>query len=344
MHADWARPIWPEDGSTVEIDFFKPDEIQVFTWEVRENSTYKISFDVNMHFENPYVFEMGTADSLKITNQDLLEVLRTVWPDFSSIKRFFWEVEQNTNGTIRNSWRNFNAMLAIESFTDPRDNERYDAQQFIVNDGSLITIMAENLRACFYSDSTEFAIPYKTAGTEDDVFNYQVGNYYSWETASRVSWDEVKAATLNNEYVQGVCPNGWHLPSYDEIVKLREHIGMWDGALYVKDPTYWLTTTGVTNSAKLGIMGSGYFWNEDSDEPSNSYFSDYPVTGLWTATPYLKGLELAWGNIPLDDDKNMAVVMTMYDDAENITLQGYGIVPGGENRHYPVRCIMNDIE
>lgn len=102
---DWACPVFPDEGATVKIDFFKPEEVQAFTWKVRTNSTYRVYFDIDMHFQNPVIFDMGTTDSLKIENQELLKVLRKVWPEFSSIKRFFWKVEQNTNGEISDTWR-----------------------------------------------------------------------------------------------------------------------------------------------------------------------------------------------------------------------------------------------
>jgi len=340
----WARPISPSDGSTVKIDFFKPNDYQIFTWEVRKNSSYKICFGTDMHFENAYVFDMGTKDSLKIKNQDFLAVLREIWPDFSSIKPFFWKVEQNTNGVISTSWRYFNAILAVESFVDARDNEKYDARQFVLNDGSLMTIMAENLRAKVYSDGSPLVLPYKGAVTGDPIYNSKVGGYYSWATAVRKTWDEAKTATLNNEPVQGVCPDGWHLPSLEEFDKLREYIGIYVAGNLSKDPSYWKTTSTVTNSSKLNIMASGYYWHEGVGFLTGGLDDTNPFAGFWSSSPYLKGMQFAWGEVALDDDHNKATLMSLYDDAEGMYLQGYGIVPGAENRCYPVRCIMNEFK
>lgn len=341
---DWACPVFPEEGATVKIDFFKPEEIQAFVWKARPNSTYKVYFDVDMHFQNPVVFDMGVTDTLKIENRELLEVFRQVWPDFSSIKRFFWKVEQNTNGKISDSWRYFSGMLSIESFVDGRDGERYGAQQFVLADGSLMTIMSENLRAKKYADGEELPLPYKPAKTEDEVFNTRVGGYYSWATAVRMTWDEAKAATLDNKPIQGICPDGWHLPSYDEYDKLREHLGLWEAGNHMKDPAYWATTATITNSSKLNVIASGYYWNEKSGELNNSFYSTYPLSLFWTSTPRLSGLEYAWGDVALDDDKEKASLLSFYDDGETANLQAYGIVLGVENRCCPVRCIMNDLK
>lgn len=340
----WARAIYPNEGATVKIDFFKPDALQTFTWEIRPNSTYKIYFDADMHFQNSFVFDVGTKDSLKVTNQEFLNVLREVWPDFTSIKRFFWKVEQNTNGEIFTTWRYFNAILAVESFVDKRDGEEYEARQFVLNDGSLMTIMAENLRAKKYSDGTPLPLPYKGAYTSDPIYNAKAGGYYSWATTVRISWDEAKAATLNKENIQGICPDGWHVPSLAEFDKLRRYLGTESGGNLVKDPSYWKTTANITNSTKLNIIASGYYWHEGVGFITQGLDDGNPFTGFWSSTPYLKGQQFAWGEAALDDDKNKATLMSMYDDVEGIYLQGYSAIPGVENRCYPIRCIMDEIK
>ena len=163
VDATWARPVSPAEGSTLKIDFFKPDDKQVFTWEARPGATYKIAFDVDMHFENACVYDMGQKDSLVLTNSEMLDMLRTVWPDFSGVKRFFWRVEQTRGHEVRTSWRYFSAIPLVESFTDARDGEVYGACQFILNDGSLMTIMSENLRATVYADGEPLPVEAKAA-------------------------------------------------------------------------------------------------------------------------------------------------------------------------------------
>lgn len=340
----WTRQIYPSEGATVKIDFFKPDLLQAFTWEVRKNSTYKVYIDTDMHFENACEFDMGTTDSLKISNQDLLAALRTVWPDFGSIKRFFWKVEQTTNGNqTTSSWRYFNAILSVESFVDERDNENYEAQQYVMADGSLITIMSENLRSTIYANGDPLLVPAKYAITNDPIYKRKVGCYYTWATAVNMTWDEAKEKTLEKKAVQGVCPDGWHLPSYDELEKLRQYLGPGDGGNKIKDPSYWKLTSTVTNSEKLNIVASGYYWHESLTFINNGLDSDLPLTGLWSSTPYLKGLQYAWGEVALDDDKGKASLMTLYDNDGGVFIQGYSTVPTGENRCYPVRCIMDQI-
>jgi len=83
--------------------------------------------------------------------------------------------------------------VQIEKFSDSRDGQSYD----YVKIGKLYW-MAENLN-------------YKTADcfvyNDDEGYASIYGRYYSWETA------------------QNICPNGWHLPSVDELTTLFTYLG-----------------------------------------------------------------------------------------------------------------------
>ena len=341
---DWVRLIFPEENGTVAIDFFQPDETQVFRWEQRENATYKVSFDLNMHFENARTFDVGTIDSLVFTNSDLLEMLRDIDPDFSGSRRFFWKVEQNMDGNIRSSWRYFNAMPLVESFTDSRDGEVYGACQFVLDDGTLMTIMSENLRATEYSDGEQLTYPAKEAvgdGTfcDDPLWVRSTGRYYTWADATRLTWTEAKAAYESNEPVQGICPDGWHLPSMDEILSLREYLGADLGANAMKNASWWLNSGNneITNSSGLSIPVTGFYWHEGLETLTDPDF----VACYWTSTPRLAGMVFSYGDTAAEDDPTKAVLMSLYDDAASINIQSYSVVPGTENRMTPVRCIMD---
>lgn len=338
---DWVRMIAPDDGGSIKIDYFKPDEKQIFTWEARKGATYKVYFDLNMHFENPVVYDVGDADTLMIANSDLLKVLTEIDPGFHGSQRFFWKVEQKMNDQTKSSWRYFSAMPLVEEFTDSRDGEKYSASQYIMSDGSLITIMAENLRAETYSDGTELyygAKEYIGTGSfsEDQAYLNKIGRFYAWTDAIRGTWDEAKEAYDNDTYIQGICPDGWHMPTMKEWQSLISYFGD-KGANSVKDPSYWVTKTDITNSSKLNVMISGYYWHEGSPKVTDPDW----FAGFWTATPRLAGMQFAFGDSAKEDDNTKAVVVTMYDNSPTITLQSYKIVSMQENRFYPIRCIMD---
>jgi uncharacterized protein (TIGR02145 family) len=340
----WTRAIVPMEGATVKIDFFKPNEKQVFRWKAIENASYKIYFDLDMHFQNPYVLDMGSQDSLSIKNSELLDLLREVYPEFSSIKRFFWKVEQKRGDEISFTWRYFNAILSVENFEDCRDGQKYEARQFVLLDGSLMTIMAENLRANKYTDGSPLPFPYKTAINDNAAFVTKAGGYYPWASAVNMSWEEAKEKYINDEPVQGVCPCGWHLPSYKEIDALRNYLGA-SGANLIKDPSYWSNINGITNSTQMNILASGFFWHEGANVMTSSFGGPTEsMAGFWTSTPYVKGLPLAWGTTTSEDDNTKAIMMAIYDTLDGIYMDGYSNRPGMDNRAYPVRCIMDKIE
>jgi uncharacterized protein (TIGR02145 family) len=104
------------------------------------------------------------------------------------------------------------------------EGHHYDAVQI----GSQVW-MAQNLRAHRYADST--AIPYvvNTSGLnlrlyypDNDVNNVEEYGYlYNWTTAVRgVS----SGSDANPSGVQGVCPDGWHLPSDAEWTQLTDYL------------------------------------------------------------------------------------------------------------------------
>lgn len=343
VNSAMVRCLYPAEGSMLKVDFFKPDELQVFAWKAREHSTYKISFDVDMNFENAYVIDMGMKDSLKIRNIDLLKIFRTVWPDFGSMKRFFWRVEQNTNGELSSTWRYFSGILSVESFTDERDGEVYGAQQFVLNSGGLMTLMSENLRAKIYADGEELPVC-RTLVTGDAVYDSKIGCFYSWASATRLTWDEAKDITLSKRSVQGVCPDGWHLPSMEEYEELRETLGRYNSGDDLKTTTYWKTVGTVTNRTKLNVLPSGFYWHEGVPAVDAGLGSGNPIAGFWTSTPALVGNDYAWEGTLMADDKKRASLLILYDDSRDINFQAYNVEPGVRNHCYPVRCIMDEIK
>ncbi len=94
--------------------------------------------------------------------------------------------------------------------------------------------MAENLRTTHYADGS--AIPYvknndawnalNKSGKafcwyDNDISNASYGAYYTWSTAMN---EEGEGET--NEKIQGVCPDGWHIPSDAEWNEMHIQLGM----------------------------------------------------------------------------------------------------------------------
>ena len=89
--------------------------------------------------------------------------------------------------------------------------------------------LRENLRTTHYADGTEIpagnttsnttAYRYPPHGHESEVTIY--GYLYNWIAVMKGD----SASNLNPSGVQGICPNGWHVPSWTEWEQLQSYVG-----------------------------------------------------------------------------------------------------------------------
>jgi len=148
--------------------------------------------------------------------------------------------------------------------------------------------MAENLKTTRYADGT--AIPLKESASgwdsigftdraycwyENDASNGETyGALYTWIAAT----DSTTSSNAIPSDVQGVCPDGWHLPSDGEWSILIDYLGgesVAGGKLKETGMTHWLNyNEGATNESgftalpggtrlndgRFGKMGSGGYW------------------------------------------------------------------------------------
>jgi uncharacterized protein (TIGR02145 family) len=147
------------------------------------------------------------------------------------------------------------------TFTDSRDGNEYNW----VKIGDQVW-MAENLRATHYADGTP--IPKVTGDTEwdnlgpsdtaycwynnDSASNAETyGALYTWAAAM----NGAASSNSNPSGVQGVCPDGWHLPSDDEWEELAEFISNDNGG-YTKDGDHWNNVGGHLKATSGWVTGN----------------------------------------------------------------------------------------
>ena len=152
--------------------------------------------------------------------------------------------------------------------------------------------MAENLN---YSDST------KTATLKDKSWCYdnesdncvKYGRLYTWAAAiDSVALANDAKAPLDCGYgksctlpakVQGVCPDGWHLPNYDEWVAMLTSVGWQSNENKVlKSQSGWSGNGNGSDSSGFSALPAGYYngsFNHAGDEAdfwsSFDHYSDY---------------------------------------------------------------------
>ncbi|MCP4312140.1 MAG: hypothetical protein GY790_12815 [Bacteroidetes bacterium] len=163
--------------------------------------------------------------------------------------------------------------------------------------------MAENLKATHYADGTPISHVADDAGwsnlgdTERAYCWYNNMSEYSDTTGTLYSW----AGAMNGEtgindisgVVQGVCPDGWHLPDDADWKELEMHLGMsqaaadaydWRGAdeggmLKEKGFSHWENpNSGATNTSGFTTLAGGFRAN------SGTFFGFGQYATFWTAS------------------------------------------------------------
>jgi len=170
------------------------------------------------------------------------------------------------------------------------------------------TWMAQNLKVSKYADNIpipnvkdnytwfNFSEENKAYCWYDNVLDngYTYGALYTWAAASNGS----ESSDLNPSGVQGVCPDGWHLPSDSEWKELEIFLGMnpedadkeeWrgtgvggkmkrEGTILWKSPN-----SGANNESGFDALPAGY-------RHGSAEFLDLGNTAMfWTSTKYSYG-------------------------------------------------------
>ena len=237
----------------------------LFDWEFdRGNYIGNISYELIID----EVLQNGTTTThtYQSTSTSYYTVPLTDFDSNSS--SFSWKVKVlNTQGSLlveSNMWH-FSTLNNNMTVTD-YDGNVYETVQI----GSQIW-MKSNLKVTHYADGTPISLVTSNtdwANLPDDA------KAYCWYDNDISNKDDFGAlytynAAINGssllENVQGVCPDGWHIPSQSEIVDFRDYltntygVNYTAGALKQTGYDYWLTpNTNATNSTDFSSVGSGY--------------------------------------------------------------------------------------
>jgi len=154
--------------------------------------------------------------------------------------------------------------------------------------------MAENLRTTKKPDGTDITA---LAYCDPVGCGLPWGRLYDWATAMNISsiyntslWNGV---TNLGAKIQGICPNGWHIPSdfgpvdtgssntSDDFQKLSILLGG-DGSAGLKmkqtGTTYWKSpNTGASNSSSFAGVGAGLFF------PPSQYLDRMGTGNFWSS-------------------------------------------------------------
>jgi len=147
-----------------------------------------------------------------------------------------------------------------------------DFHTYNVIDVAGICWTKENLRARLYHDGTPipFAKPYYQALYPDVEDNEDIfGLLYDWYSALHV--ENFSAKSL--PYIQGICPDGWRLPTSEEFAMLNIY-----PSADLRNKIFWLQQHHNTNITGFDSRGAGYF------NSATQRFEDlYGFTAYWSS-------------------------------------------------------------
>ena len=155
--------------------------------------------------------------------------------------------------------------------------------------------MAQNLKTTKYADGTSISKGNSTSTTtaywyypNDNASNKDTyGLLYNWKAVMRNS----SSSSSNPSHVQGICPNGWHVPSDAEWTELEN---------YVQSSSYYTGASG--NVAKA--LASTEDWNyssssgdvgNDRSKNNSTGFSALPAGSYYGSYNYFGNDAYFWG-------------------------------------------------
>ncbi len=159
----------------------------------------------------------------------------------------------------------------------------------------------QNLKPTHYADGTteiEGAMAYHNPSHPDEEANVAIyGRLYTWVSAVNAAADGTVTPGADG-YVQGICPDGWHIPTKTEMDALKAL-----PAEEIRTAELWVTPNANTNSTGFTALPAGRYnaaltryeglssqtdWWSVTDAPSSGspvtslsvvYYCDSPIDG-----------------------------------------------------------------
>ena len=131
---------------------------------------------------------------------------------------------------------------------------------------------AENLKS--YSENSSYY--------DDDAANAPFGKLYNWNDAVGSNNEELPTM-LGTTYIQGICPDGWAIPTVEQYTTMMSVAGEAED-IKSDDANAWLPDLVGTNTVGFAAMGAGFysgmeyqrllgytdFWTADDNESNSS--------------------------------------------------------------------------
>lgn len=220
------------------------------------------------------------------------------------------------------------------------DGNHYDAVQI----GNQVW-MAENLRTTKYADGTtipmgsteSYTEPYRYVPGPEENSNeeYMVnvaryGYLYNWPAVMHGA----SSSESNPSGVQGVCPNGWHVPSDAEWTQLTD---------YMKTQPAYFASGNANHLAKALAATWGWDNSDETDAPGNNLstnnatgFSVLPAGYYVGIYYYFSRNAYFWSTTENDYEDIYAYYHGLHSDDPNVYMGDYF-----KSNGFSVRCVRD---
>jgi len=171
-----------------------------------------------------------------------------------------------------------------------------DLIPFIIGDAAWALLVNNNI-----DDAYSY---YYDNGTAEPAFGY----FYTYAAAIADDW------VKDNAPNQGICPNGWHLPTQAEWTTLRDNVGgtASGGKLKSIGTSFWNSpNAGATNSTGFSAYGAGRYYDSGGFGGS-----EYRVAHWWASTEY--AISIAYCPFLRNDFSDFTLAVTHKSDGINV--------------------------
>ena len=226
--------------------------------------------------------------------------------------------------------KRLNPNIKYDSIVDSRDNRVYKVVKIEVKEHDYSRVwMAENLN---YADSVKTPSLKGNSWCYHDTTKYcEVGGrYYTWAAAiDSVALANDSKDPLNCGYgktceldrqIQGICPDGWHLPSNDEWGKLSVALG----------------NAGVSGDSLKALTGWNYAGTDDNNGQDAYGFSALPTGRRISATSW----EKVGSDVYYWSSNEYSESYARYSNINNIYTKFY-LFQNLKNYGQSVRCVKD---
>ncbi|MCK4677890.1 MAG: hypothetical protein KAT48_07145 [Bacteroidales bacterium] len=234
-------------------------------------SSYYLKIEIDITGGNNFA-EIGTSQMLAVPYAFNASSLNLHSPDST-----IWSTKISSSGKIYGVTKDF---FCPDSIVDQRDGKVYELVQI----GSQCW-MAENLNVGIRIDSnllpTDDGIIEKFCYHDIDNNCNIYGGLYWWDEV--MDYDTI-------EGIQGICPDGWHIPTYGDWGILIEFLG-WDAGMKMKeaDTVHWEYPNIANNESGFTALPAGYYSNYQMKYGGLGYYTWFSSSSLEFYPPYAPG-------------------------------------------------------